>query len=964
MVHLRQSWTRKASIRLNSGNSFDSPWRTNYLPSGDSTNPSNYYLEFEKLGTYLVTYTLQATHFSKTGDCDTDGDDANDAFCGSETSTFHVGPLQDLEVSGTNDASAGQTAYTIRAANNGPEHEVDATVKVVLPDGALVEDHEASEGTYDNGTWRLPALKIRGYRHSQGKPEPVALTLILKDGGGAPQEPAMATISLTDNSYNVCIASDRSTLAHDNEEDCTADTANGGSWHEGTVYDPPANSKAKITAVKGTGGGGAGTQNSPRTQTGTTTTVMWDEVEYLYGLPVAHYEVQWLGSDWTMLADTVIENEFVDAAPTGRRAYRVRAVNEAGVPGPWSGSSVQVAVGSAGAPRNVSARADGNSAIDVSWDSPEDTGGSSITGYRVEWSADREGRWGSGANTTELAYKHRGLQTGATWYYRVAARNRGGLGMWSEPVTEKTASGTPDAPGNLGATPSSDTQIQLTWNEPKDNGQPITDYEIERSRDGSADDPFTTRNNLATDPDTGLPTYTDTGLTANTRYSYRVRAENSVGMGAWSRSVSAMTNLTPPNAPSISSAAADGPNAIIVTWEAAEPIGDLPITQYQVQWAADPDAETWSGPRTLPEFARSWRHTGLEPSETWYYQVRASNDGGWSVWSETGAATTASDGAPKAVSGFRAQYDKDARQVNLTWNDLSSAETTFDYGLERSEDGAGWDEWTTVSSSSCDGGKCVFADTDVWPGARLSYRIRAVADDGEAGQWSGAQSVSVPLDPPDAPRFMWSGADGSNHIYLEWDEPEYDGGSAITGYGLLWCRVPESADEDPCKDAMLESNSPANPRGYSRISLGASQLSYTHSVSPGYYYYYLVRATNGGNNWSEWDRYNFTHAITYAGVPAAPSLTARAVDASQIKLTWNKPYAYGSEISEYWLHVYTKGDNLYDYSNITDILRIPGDQTEYTLGGLPSGTTRYFRILALNDNGEGKFSALRQATTR
>ena len=266
------------------------------------------------------------------------------------------------------------------------------------------------------------------------------------------------------------------------------------------------------------------------------------------------------------------------------------------------------------------------------------------------------------------------------------------------------------------------------------------------------------------------------------------------------------------------------------------------------------------------------------------------------------------------------------------------------------------------SAASCDAGKCVYEDTDLWPGAKLYYRVRAVTADGE-GPWSGQQTATRSPNPPDEPRVNWVEADGSNHIVIEWEPPYYDGGAEITGYRLLWCRALDGADEDPCDVAPDEDSPLADPPGYSAISLGASSRTYTHSVSPGYYYNYLLRATNGGNRWSEWQEHNILYARTYAGVPSAPGLTARAVDSGQIKLTWNRPNAYGSEINGYWLYVYADGENLHDWDNILDVLTVPGNATEWTIDGLSPETTLWFRIRALNDNGEGKYSALRQATT-
>ena len=929
------------------------------------------FLEFEKLGTYKITWHVAAKRSSLHGseDCLPDSSDppVNQAFCATETYTFHVGPMADLEVRGGGASSrvpADRNALAVVAVNNGPSHSVAAQVTGLLK-GAQV--FHVSHGSYNGstGVWSIGELKVRGYYLSAGVSEP---TLVL---GASAGDTASVRIASAKN-YEVCVGpkSNQGDLAHTTKAACEA--VSNASWNSVPVYDyKPDNNSATIRAVRGTGGktvqptpsrpvGGPVAPANLTAQTGTTT-VKWDPVGLLYGLPVVRYEVQELqGSDWRLLDRVTTHNEYAVMQPRGR-SYRVRAVNAAGAVGPWSQSTAEVAAGLPGSPLNLRARADGNNAIDVSWDAPDDIGGTAITGYTVQWSSDGVSNWRSAGSTSASVrtFKHRGLKIGDIRYYRVAARNSGGLGLWSDPVMGQTVSGAPDAP-TLQAKTLSDYEIELTWNKPRDNGQPVTGYHLESSADGASG----SWTRLAA-PGAGDTTYTDATLQANTKRYYRIRAMNSVGEGAWSRTVSTTTQLTPPWAPTISSVEADGPNAIVVTWE--EPFlwdDELPITQYQVQYAKSQYAEIWRGPQTLSGSARSWRHTGLQPDETWYYQVRASNGGGrWSVWSYISAATTASQDAPTASpGGLRATYDAASRSVTLTWNRPSGQATITGYDLQYSDDNSRWRDLTTTGPDAL-----TYTDDsyNVYPGGDLYYRVRAATDDGD-GPWSRSVRVSVPADPPDKPRYLWVGADGSNHIYMEWDPPYYDGGAPITGYRVLWCRALDGADEDPCRDVSPEnqSNPLANPPGYSAISLGASARSYTQSVSPGYYYYYLLRATNGGNRWSEWSHYDIFSARTYAGVPSAPGLTAQAVDASQIRLTWTRPNSYGSEISEYWLYVYNKGEDLFNFSDVVlDVAKVPGDRTEWIVGDLRPGTTYYFRILALNDNGEGKFSALRQATT-
>ena len=633
--------------------------------------------EFEKLGTYKVSQTVTATH-----DNNTPGDTNDDTqYSATGYYIFHVGPMADLAVEdggASPHVAADRSALTVVALNNGPDSAPGARV-TGLPTGSEVIHISQGEYDPDTGVWAIGELKPRGYYGSRGEIEP---TLVL---GASAGDTASVSIASAKN-YEVCVGpkSNPINLAHTTQAACEAVT--NASWNSVPVYDyDDSNNAAIITAARGTGGVGPIAPGNPRTTTGITA-VTWGPVQYLYGVPVVRYEVQRLdGSSWTRLDDEVTGTLYVDTAPSGGRDYRVRAVNASGVPGPWSRSTADVQAGKAGPPLNLRTQADGNNAIDVSWDAPEDAGGSAVTGYTVQWSTDGTGGWSNAGSTSDQTFKHRGLQTGDVRWYRVAARNSGGLGLWSDPVQGQSTSGVPAAP-TLKAKSLSDYEIELTWNEPKDNGQPITGYRIEWSSDGSAD----SWNGLA-DVSADPTSYVDSSLFANERRHYRVRAVNGVGNGAWSRSVSAITQLTPPSAPNLTSAEADGPNAIVVTWEEPSFLGDLSVTQYQVQWAKDPDSQIWRGPQSLSGSTLSWRHTGLKPAETWYYQVRASNGGGrWSPWSYILAATTASDNAPKAVSGLSVQYDMESDQVNVTWNEQTGGDTTFSYDLQRSEDGSDW----------------------------------------------------------------------------------------------------------------------------------------------------------------------------------------------------------------------------------------------------------------------------------
>ena len=115
--------------------------------------------------------------------------------------------------------------------------------------------------------------------------------------------------------------------------------------------------------------------------------------------------------------------------------------------------------------------------------------------------------------------------------------------LWSSTSTPKAAiprtqlySGTaPNAPTNLSVAPGSGTQLNLSWN---DNALNESGYTLERvNPDQSVTDIVLPANTF---------TYMDTGLTPDTQYKYRVRANNFAANSAYTPDLTVTTQIAPP----------------------------------------------------------------------------------------------------------------------------------------------------------------------------------------------------------------------------------------------------------------------------------------------------------------------------------------------------------------------------------------------------------------------------------
>ena len=145
--------------------------------------------------------------------------------------------------------------------------------------------------------------------------------------------------------------------------------------------------------------------------------------------------VVWTELDIT-ITDPVAPATMFSAVHTGLTPgatyhYRVSATNSAGLTGEFSETASAVAPDIPGAPTGLTATADGENTINLSWTAPEvATGASAIAGYKIESSPDgTDDSWTDlEANTgdTEVTYAHTDLDPATTRHYRVSAINGAG----------------------------------------------------------------------------------------------------------------------------------------------------------------------------------------------------------------------------------------------------------------------------------------------------------------------------------------------------------------------------------------------------------------------------------------------------------------------------------------------------------------------------------------------------------
>ncbi|MDI6793562.1 MAG: fibronectin type III domain-containing protein [bacterium] len=424
-------------------------------------------------------------------------------------------------------------------------------------------------------------------------------------------------------------------------------------------------------------------------------------------------------------------------------------------------------------------------------------------------------------NTNDTTYTDTGLTAKTRYYYYISGYNELGKSAGSNTADTTTLDTQPAFPTNLSATPvnCSDTMVNLTW---KDNsgdtwGQE-TGFVIQRDTEAA----FTAPPDKVDTVGTNVTSYTDTGLTRNTTYYYRIRSfSTTFGSRGWAPdTATVITCDTAPNPPLSLVITDTAPTRVDLEW-------DTPSTNaagFQIQRSA-PDTGSWATVGTTTGDT-SFSDTTANPNTHYYYRVRAFNSNGanaactcdrlfYSAWSNE-VDTTTPDTAPLAPSGLTAVINC-SDSVILTWVDNSNGSWGNENGfvIERSKNDSSSASFNYLDTASAN--VTTYKDSNIDSNTTYYYRVKASNTSGT----SSASNIASAQSPP-APPGLTATVQSSTSVKLDWSAP----GSNATRF----C-IERSVDPNPSTFAPIK-------------CVDTPTITHQDTVVANNYYYYRVKAEN------------------------------------------------------------------------------------------------------------------------
>ena len=402
-----------------------------------------------------------------------------------------------------------------------------------------------------------------------------------------------------------------------------------------------AGNEETLTSVATDAVAAAPTPNSPATgaptisgtaQVGETLTANTSEVADADGLGNVQYEYQWLADDTDIAGASGSTYTLTDSEESKAIKVEVSFTDDAGNDETLTTAATD-AVAAASTPNSpatgaptISGTIQVGETLTADTSGVSDADGLSSVQYEYQWLADDSDISGATNATYTLTDSEESKAITVQVSFTDDADNEETLTSAATDVVAGTQpTEPPDKPTGLEATATHDS-VTLTWDDPGDDS--ITGYVILRRIPGV--DPEGQFDELEADTGTNANTYTDDTVSAETRYTYRIKAINGAGTSERSRWVHIDTPAVPvPDKPTgLEATASNG--QVVLTWDDPE---DDSITGYVIlrrvrvnDTGGDFDvlvADTASA-------ATTYTDDTVAPGTTYTYRIKAINEHGTS----------------------------------------------------------------------------------------------------------------------------------------------------------------------------------------------------------------------------------------------------------------------------------------------------------------------------------------------
>lgn len=286
----------------------------------------------------------------------------------------------------------------------------------------------------------------------------------------------------------------------------------------------------------------------------------------------------------------------------------------------------------------------------------------------------------------------------------------------------------PNTPASYTISFVSDSTFDHAWSNPAVADRPVDRFRVERYGYNNPGAGYVLQANPTSTP------WRSTNGVYNTRYSYRVRAENSVGVSGWCYA----TVYTTPKAPSGVTLVRLENGSLSGTWTDLSPQN----LEWEVQWQEG--TGSWSASTILPDATTSATKTSPDPMVSHKMRIRSKAASRVSAWVESNTLTFLVK--PKPPTSLSGGVFDPAREVTRSWvhNTVDGSGQQGSQTRYRLAGGTTWVEQAQVLTS---------AQTATWvagfftTGPGVEWQVRTKGAHADWSDWSATQVYTFATTP-------------------------------------------------------------------------------------------------------------------------------------------------------------------------------------------------------------------------